>query len=83
MKIHATAGIVADGADRLRKILPSKPQSTEASGENMVRRIARVIRRVLCLPSIPERRLNDEGPSPCSLFGSQAEYHKTKQTDKP
>jgi hypothetical protein len=69
MKTSSTDGIVADGADRLRKALESR--STGASGENIGRRIARVIRRILCLPSIQKRRTGDEGPSPYSLFGSE------------
>jgi hypothetical protein len=78
MKNVTTDGIVADGADRLRKALASKDHPGEAPRESLFRRI---VRRLLCQPSNPKRDAEGGGPSPYSLFGAEPKKCRSKKTD--
>jgi hypothetical protein len=69
-------GIVADGADRLRKELATRPPSAAATGNGFGRRMMWVVRRLLCLASIPG--LTKDGPSPYSVFHSQPKQGRDK-----
>lgn len=70
MKNISTNSIVADGADRLRRARASSDPQAGTKGESWARRTMDVIRRLLCLPSIPKPD-STGGPSPYSLFNTR------------